>query len=67
MGFREQKYSNYKSQSKSMDTLLWEPQGTLVNTLYNFKNYTNKILDLDVAQDSKYFTSISESKSQVMV
>mmetsp|Transcript_38770 Transcript_38770/g.38314 ORF Transcript_38770/g.38314 Transcript_38770/m.38314 type:complete len:339 (-) Transcript_38770:1082-2098(-) len=51
---------NFGSQSKGMDACLWDPEMTLVNTLYNFNNYTNKILDLDVSQDSRYFTSISE-------
>ena len=51
----------------NMDHCLWEPEGKLVNTIYNFNNYTNKIIDLDVSQDSKYFASISESKNLCII
>ena len=42
---------------------LWQPKGKLVTTIYDHSNMVNKVVGLDVSQDSKYFLTTSNSKS----
>jgi hypothetical protein len=49
----------------NMEHGLWEPKLNLVTTIYDHNSTFNKIIDLEVSQDSKYFISIANSKLKI--